>query len=514
MNIKSYLWSAYKYKVVVFSVMLSMCIHAMEMAPQPEYPPLQQAFEHFDEDAELIREYLKDIKAELHFYWTTGRTLDTNKTIEYGADINVEIGGLKYGRKFIPYITKLLEVSPNTLGIRLVLDWDTFSAYEEQLNALEEKYNDRFKLIFVHEVHLRLLSAFPNNKEKINMVFKNAMEGLPVIPSDIYRLIGMLFGQYCPNLLLTKAEKQCTYCDVDLFCWNMEQDSHQSLIKALFQPANKDPFYVGVMVQFINNDLIKLRIAKGGLEPYKKYCVEILNSIANYHGVLTHFVKLHEQIKKCEDGESFSQNINDFFPSPFEDPVFAVTFATGPKFLANKVARSLSFDLDYHTEVEGEWCPPEVELYWQISKNVETRPIYILRWINNSFPDVETEKSIFETECDKYRSVLGAAFYAKRFGKNHPYNKVIWKYLMDNYPYKSEFFEKLLKANFDCYQKHGQKLTYEDWKKEAFNKVTDGFNHYRLLSYLLEQLGIEFPALTEESFDYRRTSIHPNIITK
>jgi hypothetical protein len=60
-----------------------------------------------------------------------------------------------------------------------------------------------------------------------------------------------------------------------------------------------------------------------------------------------------------------------------------------------------------------------------------------------------------------------------------------------------------LKVNFDYYQSLENKLSYEEWKKEALKRVSENGRHYAVLSDLLKELEFEFPPLTEKDLDFR-----------
>jgi hypothetical protein len=495
---------------LLFTLQISHDANGME-AEQPEHAPLQAAFEHFDQDKELIHQLLNGLEAELHFYWTTGKTLNYDKSQEYGADEKVDIGGTTYGQKFFPYSEKLLEVSPANLKIVLTCDELTEDSNKDQIDKLKNKFTNRFKILDVFLVEMKLGRHFPKQKEKISLVFANAVGGLPVLTSDVFRFIAMMFGQYQPSMITPRiAKKQYSYCDIDLFCGGMEGSSHEYLIRALFEHRTKTPFYIGVnngMYNF-NNDLVKIYIGEDGIESYTLFCINILNRIRDYKGVVTHYVKLHEIIKKCESQEECSTNIDDFSTPLVKDIVNSVTIATGPKFI--EYVNMLTKDLDYPLILEGGWYPPEDVLDWHNMRTDYrmTHPRSVLYWgIGDATPEEQQASQLFDNECDHYRQVLGSAFFAKRFGTKHPFNQIIRSYLHDHYPYNSGSFKDLLKVNFKYYQTRPEKISYEEWKKEALGKVLRTGNHYSVLRHLLTELGIDFPKLTEENIDFIKAQI-------
>ena len=93
---------------------------------------MQSVSRHFRKDNTLINEYLNEVKdAQLHFFWTTGRTISENP--DYKPMTDVEVGGSKYGKKFFPYVEGLFQNSPEKLKVILVCDEMTVKSNEQQI---------------------------------------------------------------------------------------------------------------------------------------------------------------------------------------------------------------------------------------------------------------------------------------------------------------------------------------------------------------------------------------------
>lgn len=442
----------------IFYTLTSMEIHSTESnyAQEKENEKFQQisraerdhsflaAFENFEKNKLLIHDCLSSLKeAELHFFWTTGRTISDN--LEYQPDTKVDIGGSKYGNKFFPYVGKLLESSPDTLKVKFVCDTMTQTYNQSQIKQLENKYGIRFEILPIERVQENILKSFPtaHQQQRINTLFKNATQGSPVIASDVYRIIGMVYGH---NQSADVAQIQYTYCDVDEFCYGMERIGHQEnerFIEALFRTNTKSPFYFGRSPT--NNDIIKLQITD--ITSYKQFCERMLGKI-NIHSVaVDHFTKLHDKIKLCEEVSNGSLNIESLVPYPVKDLIKEVTNTTGPLFLGDQ---AISRDLSYPDVTIGGWYAREEILDYTHSRYRSAEPASVLDWRPSTETHEEKQASqLFNQECDEYRKFISAAMYSKRFGGKHPFNLMLKEYLIKHFPYNSSSFKQLLQLNFE-----------------------------------------------------------------
>ncbi|MDP1723165.1 MAG: hypothetical protein Q8L85_00485 [Alphaproteobacteria bacterium] len=422
------------------------------------------AFKNFDIDKNLIDDCLNQIKqAELHFFWTTGRTLSDNNN--YQPNTQVDVGGSKYGKKFFSYVDKLLEVSPSHLKVKLVADDLTIKSNENYITGLLDKYGNRFEILHINKVQDNLFTKFSSEEQKLKCLFKNATQGSPVIASDIYRIIGMAYGQNHESEI---NQTQYTYCDIDAFCYGMEALLHRDLIKSLFSSVVQEPFYFGR--SRTNNDLIKLCISN--IKSYEDFCYQILSNIYIDAEVLTYFSNLHDRIKLCEHINIEDINIDSVVKEPINDLILAVTRTTGPIFLIGKF---ITTNLSYPSETIGEWYAPEEVLDYTYPRYVATHPSSILDWgYGNASAEEKKVCDAFDVDCNHYRKVLSAAFYAKRFGKNHPFNIIINTYLQDYFPYRMNSFKDLFRENFDFHHKDVEQK-YSLKLMSNFDPEEDGF---------------------------------------
>jgi hypothetical protein len=396
--------------------------------------------ENFTADAPLIHQYLDGLQeSELHFFWTTGRTLSDNPA--YDPDRSVEIGGPGYGERFFTNVDLLLKNSPAHLKVKFIGDELTFAANSERFSEVSRKYSDRFMLIRVEEVEDNLLQVFtaPDQQEKIKAIFKNATQGNPVSASDIYRVIGMMYAQ---NSEPSVDRKQYTYVDIDTFCHGVEHVDHSKLIRALFEYIPKEPFYFGKTER--SNDLIKISIFD--TNKFKEFCENIISKISlnessnNY--VLTYFAKLHDIIKTFEISPEKGQQ--DFLNlKPLSGSYkWMVIKSTGPDFLA---AKEISTDLTYPEVFAGAWR--------SLVEKLNERPA---QPNNMDIFDGGKRNQLFIDQANDYTKYFMPAFYAKKFGKNHPFNLFIADHLKTNFPYNHDYFKELLCADYSYASKDKQ----------------------------------------------------------
>lgn len=447
----------YGFKCLLFVAFLMFFLNPMASAVN--------VGENFKSSNKLITDYLGDLEeAQLHFFWTTGRTLSDN--MDYQPNLEVNVGGSEYGTKFFDYVDLLLQNSPSKLKIKFICDNQTLTANHDKITALSEKYSDRFEVIDIKTVENNLLKVFPNKTEKIKTIFKNATQGNPVSASDIYRVIGMT---YANNEKPDVLKKQYTYVDIDTFCSGMEHKQYIDLIKDLFESRQTNSFYFGRNHK--NNDLIKIVIVD--MEKYKKFCEEILSDIQEGYYVLTYFSKLHDIIKLFEtDPKKASEvffNLKSLHKSTKMSYLNQVMSSTGPTFLNGL---NITKDLNNYPKIwAGAWRTPEEDLDDQIAN-----PRFVLDWGYSEETEKEKElKDILERESDIYRKFISAAFYAQRFGKNHPFNLFLNEYLATNFPYNKKYFKELLDLNFMLHKTDKPqelKLTSKIPSGNKFNKDT------------------------------------------
>lgn len=513
------------------------------------------AFKHFGEDRELIVECLKHTKAaELQFFWTTGRTLSDNPA--YSGSTHVDVGGATYGEKFFPYVSKLLEVSPEHLTVKFICDTMTEESNKSAIGELKMRYGDRFDILSIGIVHAQLLRAFPEKSNQLNTIFKNATGGNPAISSDIYRLL-MPFARDCD--VDTILRTQYTYCDVDTFCFGMEESiqngGHSNLIKALFAPSTYPSVfnYIGMKKVDSNcNDLIKMTLVSD--ETYRWFCLDVLSSAGYNRGkgkpaLLKHFTILHDIIKRCEDPESceaaFQNYLKAFEASRivFED----IIYTTGPGFTSHLQQMS-ALENTYPRVDSFGWHGTQLILYGSnpitpiFTINNRERNPYYSAGENGLWGGAES--TIVQAFRD-YENSLFAALFAKSFGEKHPFNQKLRQHLVHTFPYACDAFKEVIKKEYDWQKQHNWirikhkqighgryvptlfqwnnkvqdyvETTHEEWLDLMHQKITtrpdydDGDGditekspYYFRLTHLLGKLGVEILFIPEH-LDFRRT---------
>lgn len=203
----------------------------------------------------------------------------------------------------------------------------------------------------------------------------------------------------------------------------------------------------------------QVKICIEDLGPYKDLCERQLGklrtnqiAITQFHdrSVVTHFSNLNDMIKKCEVDPVYCSQIVSNLPVPIFNLISEVTQATGPQFLSGSYIKT---DLSYPSETVGAWSTPEEGLDHRSSGNY-THPPSVMDWgCGNPFPGEQEASDKFTQDCEGYRKCLGAYYYGKKFGENHPFNLVLKAYLIDHYPYRSDSFRDLLKINFAYHNK-------------------------------------------------------------
>ncbi|MGN6671554.1 MAG: hypothetical protein ACTHJ4_08470 [Candidatus Nucleicultricaceae bacterium] len=502
---------------------------------------------HFKEDAEIIKEYLTNAPStELHFFWTAGRGEPQDNN-----DTPVRVGGAQYDEKFPIYMEALLNCSPAHLKIKFICDALTQTSNDEWIKSLQAQYDDRFECLPITRIKENLLKTFPKQDKAIESVFKNASAGNPAIPSDIYRLIGMVYGR---DLTLEEAcQTQYIYCDIDTFCAGMDSpnekmesyydfesrsfkeklervDGHTNLIKTLFgrTPLKKvepvqpsllaertfDPTSTFCMRRRIEassgtNDIIKLSITD--LQSYKGFCNTALfemndlntktkNSLNNL-SIITYFPDLYSSIRACErDAEAeFKGYLDKFSTSCFDFKT--IIDVTGPGL--TKKLQFLPLDQSYPKTCAWGWHGTQLIEYGDRTVNLV---------------HVEEEHELMaqsENEFSLYANRLSDAFFAKKFGADHPFNVKMIEYLRTHFPYKTPTFKTLLQKAYAYEKKEGvHAASEESWLASILGRITKRTRgqdmpitvddpYYIRLTHLLDQLGIQI-SLTCDEIDFRK----------
>jgi hypothetical protein len=189
-----------------------------------------------------------------------------------------------------------------------------------------------------------------------------------------------------------------------------------------------------------------MKLSVNNIKEYRDFCGMILDRIYTAEPIFTHFTKIHDLIKKCEM-EAQIGDIHSLIPYPISNLVTTVTVTTGPKFLDSFFSGWFTKDLNYRSYLAGSWFAPEEILDYKMSGYSGVYPLR-LDWTNyEASQEKENCEHSFLDICEDYRKALGAAFFAHRFGENHPFNKIIKGMLVSNFPYFSDYFKNLLKIN-------------------------------------------------------------------
>lgn len=390
-----------------------------------------------DEVYVKLNQYVDNLdSAQLHFFWTTGRSVSDNE--EFEPIRRVAIGGSAYEEIFFTKVTELLTHSPDTVSVVLVCDDLTKAANSEQLQKLSALFDKRFIVVPIAVVIDNLLSNFSQHGATIEKVFANATRGDPVLASDIYRLVGMPFIQ---QGVLFEGLRQYTYVDIDTFCHGMEKDP-KSLFRALFEPLETDTHDIAKRES--NNDVIKITIKD--IASFRKLCDVILRRIYDRpNDIITYFTELHRIIKKFEINEI--EAIEEFYRF---QPLYQkgkmsykarVMHATGPYF-ADCVIRNR--DLTCPAIWAGAWRNLDEDL----DDRFASAEGACLDW-RDSFSLEDELSSQFVREAQEYRRFILPALYAARFGKKHPFNKFVAQHLVERFPYTQDIFKSILKFNYE-----------------------------------------------------------------
>ena len=138
-----------------------------------------------------------------------------DSSLTYDQLPKVQIGGSEDGPQFFSSVETFLEALPDNYSYHLMLDQMTRITNKPDLDRLQEKFGERFVLTDVEELGAQLIEKFPQYEEVLKDVTQNATGGMPVITSDIYRLIAMPYAdKNYPNI---PQKTRYLYLDIDTF---------------------------------------------------------------------------------------------------------------------------------------------------------------------------------------------------------------------------------------------------------------------------------------------------------
>ncbi len=473
--------------------------------------------------------------AELHFFWTTGYQVGDLDT-KFGANGRVMIGGSQCSENFQQYLDFLLANSPDKLTIKLVADRMTVSS-NTWLSELCAKHNGRLQILPIEGVVINLASAFGEKWGFLEIIFQNAIRGNPAIASDLYRLVGMLYGSNPNPDQSLVMNTQYTYCDVDTFCFGMKckqrfeqkmalkkllgiegtytlkrvgenNDDGFGFIRALFSKMEPLAKIKGLSFGKRQNgsSLIKFNIQE--LSVYEAFCVGVLYAVKSASqsaaksamsesgqfsrlNLLNYFLNLHDYaVKGATDSEnSFSGYLKEF--SPFSIRVQNIVEVTGPGLLKYP-GRGECHELTYDDNNAMEWHRTHY-----LENPHYSQPLADLGGGND-----ELDKA-FTT----YGRQLSDAYYLRRLGAEHPFVKRFTQHLQANFPYASPAFKDYMRQLHDNEKTLDGYESKEKWLAAKFALITkkseklDGLRdielvelpYYARLTSVLQQLGINRP---------------------
>jgi len=147
-------------------------------------------------------------------FWATGMQPEDSS---FSSDQfpKVEIGGPEDGPRFLSSVETFLEALSENYSYYLMLDRMTWITNKKDLDHLQEKFGERFRLIDIEQLGAQLIKKFPQYEEVLTDVTQNATGGMPVITSDIYRLIAMPYADKSDPDFTEKT--RYLYLDIDTF---------------------------------------------------------------------------------------------------------------------------------------------------------------------------------------------------------------------------------------------------------------------------------------------------------
>ena len=152
--------------------------------------------------------------------WATGTT-PGDSSLPYDKLPTVQIGGPKYGPQFFSTVETFLGVLPDNYSYNLILDQMTRITTKADLDRLQEKFGERFALTDIEELGAQLIEKFPQYKEALTDLTQNAIGGMPVLTSDLYRLIAMPYADK-RDLYGTQTIRYL-YLDIDDFVGGLSE---------------------------------------------------------------------------------------------------------------------------------------------------------------------------------------------------------------------------------------------------------------------------------------------------
>lgn len=454
--------------------------------------PFQKAREHFHTALKHTPQ------ATLNFFWTTGVSLSDDPI--YFPPKRVDVGGTHdYGARFFPCVSALLENTPPHLRVRFVCDARTLSTNNKALSRLRFFFPTRFFVVNVENVIQNLREVFPEDIAVLSSVFDNATRGNPAIASDLYRLVGMHFG----HGKRPQGPVQHTYCDVDTFLHAMFCKEAPMFIRALLGKSSLIERWTtdGLLDERQKNasafmmwrhhnisDVIKMHVDDEAV--YHAWCREILGEIDPKASWLLGRTRLHDAIRDFEknpDLDAFREAASFDCAAPMD-----VINGTGPGF--TRAGPFVVANLFYPSTSTWAWCGTQ-------GLKMGTSPLDFLR--DSSLQDTPPAQS-FMTACKDYVNVLSAAFFAKKFGENHPFFCQALAVLEEKNPYTCHL-DALYTLVWEDFARQKSICDKRAWQQKVFNIIAVPiidmprfYPYHHHMKHVLAKIGLPFQGICLE----------------
>ena len=293
---------------VFYCFILIFCINSFgaieDRLSQAAVRPVQSASEDRKKElVDFVGRALEDTpQAFVHLFWATGRPMETLSADQ--RKVPILIGGKSYGPIFFQTLEDFLGFTPERVTFVMTCDHRTYEANSEKFTDLKGKFAHRFSIQFTEEVVATLNETHPEHREILELVFKNACTGNPVIACDIYRLLLRSLHKAAPERSLL------AYSDIDAFCSSMEGQNSKGISRtlsdyliALFNP--KKLGYGGRSGE-VASDIIKfLKNSEG--ETGDKNILKKLTVRDKSKAIIGHFPQIIKFLSEFEEAETFQQ---------------------------------------------------------------------------------------------------------------------------------------------------------------------------------------------------------------
>lgn len=436
---------------------------------------------------------------ELHFFWTKGQQLSLSeleaKKVTIGGDASNEAS-------FFDALEQELQRNDD-FDVVMVCDDPTEISNKDKFAVLKQKYKSRFSVRKIDVVVRNLLNVFAGREFILGKIFQNATGGNPVIASDFYRIIGLLFGGDYP---FTTERRLFAYCDVDLFAHRTAQvmDSLRKPFNNVKEKGHGQNWY-GIHAD--NNDLIKHFIIDR--REHFSFCAQaLLFADLNYSwegSILDLYPNLDNAALKAQDNpeKGFYDYKEKVHPYIGDKILIKTLDSTGRAFWDILLESKNIQNLDYKHHCPGSWLPGgTIKSRDFISGHILHRdsliPFSGFLWVWNFLFSLEPGQlkaanygkitTKFLKKICQYDNFFKIYLLAKkRYGDDHPLVLRFQEELAKKFPFTSDAYRIFL----CCYAvKKKAAINLEFWQKEAFKQLNKSYEQreYCVFTYMLEQL--------------------------